>query len=130
MTTSEVCAVSFRRIFFVSLDKSVFLHPRCLMSKFAKILILVCRKISSAFYLTLHETFPNSNGYPLMQEFNPFYPQLLLHDGKHFCSILTDLSNLSFLFLQRFLLLSYENKTVSKNAEAAICKCFSKYLIL
>ena len=59
--------------------------------------MLVCRKIFSAFYPTLHESFSNSYGFALLQEFNPFYPHLVLYDRKHFCSILTDLSNLLFL---------------------------------
>ena len=88
------------------------LHQKCLMSKFSEILILVCRKIFSAFYPILHETFSNSYGFPLMQEFNPFYPHLVLYDRKHFCSILTDLSNLLFLFHQKFPLLSYDLKNV------------------
>ena len=45
-----------------------------------------------------------------MQEFNPFYPHLVLYDRKHFCSILTNLSNLLFLFYQKFPLLSYDVK--------------------
>ena len=102
----------FLESFFVSLDKSVLLHCRCLMSKFSEILILVCRKIFSAFYPILHETFSNSYGFPLMQEFNPFYPHLVLYDRKHFCSILTDLSDLSFLFYQKFHLLINDLKNV------------------
>ena len=102
----------FLESFFVSLDKSVLLHRRCLMSKFSEMLILVCRKIFSAFYPILHETFSNSYGFPLMQEFNPFYPHLVLYDRKHFCSILTDLSNLLYLFHQKFPLLSYDLKNV------------------
>ena len=47
-----------------------------------------------------------------MQKFHPFYLQLLLYDRKHFCSVLTDLSNLSFLFHQKFPLLSYDLKNV------------------
>ena len=95
---SEIRRVSFLRIFFVSLDKSALLHHRCLMSKFTEMLMLVCRKIFSAFYPTLHESFSNSYGFALLQEFNIFYPHLVLYDRKHFCSILTDLSNLLFLF--------------------------------
>ena len=68
------------------------------MSKFTEMLMLVCRKICSAFYPTLHESFSNSYGLALLQEFNIFYPHLVLYDRKHFCSILTDLSNLLFLF--------------------------------
>ena len=67
----------------------------------------MCRKIFSAFYLILHETFCNSYGFPFMQKFNPYCPQRLLYD-KHFCSILTGLSNLSCLFHQKFPLLSYD----------------------
>ena len=88
----------FLESFFVSLDKSVLLHCRCLMLKFSEILMLVCRKILSAFYPILHETFSNSYGFPVMQEFSPFYPYPVLYDRKHFCSILTDLSKLWFLF--------------------------------
>ena len=40
------------------------LHRRYLMSKFSEMLILVNRKIYSAFYPILHETFPNSYGFP------------------------------------------------------------------
>ena len=87
----------FLESFFVSLDKSALLHHRCLMSKFTEMLMLVCRKIFSAFYPTLHESFSNSYGFTLLQEFI-FYPHLVLYDRKHFCSILTDLSNLLFLF--------------------------------
>ena len=97
---------------FDSLDKSVLLHRRYLMSKFSEILILVCRKIFSAFYPILHETFSNSYGFPLKEESNPFYPCPLLYDMKHFCSILTDLSKFSFLFLQKFHLLSYDLKNI------------------
>ena len=61
-----------------------------------------------------------------MQEFNPFYPHLVLYNRKHFCLTLTDLSNLSFLFHQKFPLLSYDPKnvlkTISKKAEAAVRK--------
>ena len=73
LTASEICTVSF----FVSLDKFVLLHRRCLMSNFSEILILVCRLLS-AFYLIWHETFSNCYGFPLMQEFNPFYTHLVL----------------------------------------------------
>ena len=97
---------------FVSVGKSVLLHRRCLMSKFSEMLILVGRKRFSAFNLILPETFSNSYDFPLMQEFNPFYPHLVLYDRKHFCSILTDLSNLLFLFHQKFPLVSYDVKNV------------------
>ena len=94
----------------VSLDKSVLLHRRCLMSKFSEMLVLVCRKIFSAFYRILHETLSNGYDFPLMQELNPFYPHLVLYNRMHFCSILTDLSNLLFLFHQKFPLVSYDVK--------------------
>ena len=68
------------------------------MLKFTEMLMLVSRKIFSAFYPTLHESFSNSYGFALLQEFNIFYPHLLLYGSKHFCSVLIDLSNLLFLF--------------------------------
>ena len=46
----------------------------------------------------LHESFARSYGFALLQEFNIFCPHLILYDRKHFCSILTDLSNRLFLF--------------------------------
>ena len=71
--------------------------------------------------------FFNSYGFPLMQEYNPFYPHLVLYDRKHFCSILTDLSNLFFVSSKvPFAKLWCEEcfyKLVSKNAEAAVRKC-------
>ena len=60
----------------------------------------------------LHEWFSNTYGFVLLQEFNPFYPHLVLCDRKHFCSVLTDLSNLLFLFHQKFLLLCSDVKNV------------------
>ena len=66
MTATEIRRVSLLRIFFISLDKSVLLHRRCLMSKFPEILILVCKKIFSVFYPILHETFSNSCGFALI----------------------------------------------------------------
>ena len=96
---------------FVSLDKSVLLNCRCLMSKFSEMLILVCRKMFS-FYRILHETFSSSYGLCLMEEFNPLYLHPVLYDRKHFCSILTDLSKLSFLFHQKFPLLGYGVKNI------------------
>ena len=52
----------------------------------------------------------SSYGFPFIQEFNPFFPHLVLHDRKHFGPILTNLSNLSFLFHQESPLLSYNLK--------------------
>ena len=96
MAATEIRRVSLLRIFlFVSLDKHVLLHRRCLMSKFFEILILVCRKIISAFYPILHETFPDSCGFALIEDPKLFSPHLVLYYRKHFCSILTNLSNLS-----------------------------------
>ena len=89
-TASEIRTVSFLRIFFISFDKSALLHQRCLMSKFTAMLMLLCRKIFSDFYLILHESFSNSYGFTLLQEFIIFYPHLVLYDRKHFCLILTD----------------------------------------
>ena len=89
-TASEICTVSFLRIFFISLGKSALLHQRCLMSKFSEMLMLLCRKTFSAFYLILHESFSNSYGFTLLQEFIIFYPHLVLYDRKHFRLILTD----------------------------------------
>ena len=97
-TASEIPTVSFLRIFFVSLNKSALLHHRCLMSKFTEMLMLVCKKIFSAFNPTLLEGFSNGYGFVLLQEFNIFCLHLVLFDIKHFCSVLTDLSNLLFLF--------------------------------
>ena len=114
---------------FVSLDKSVLLHHRCLMLKFSEMLILVCRKIFSAFYPILHETISNSYSFPHMPEFNPVYPHLVLYDRKHFCNL--DWFEQPFIFVLskvHFAKLWCEEcsyKTASKNAEAAICKCSS-----
>ena len=67
MAASETHRVSFlRSIFFVSLDKSVLLSCTCLMLTVSEISLLVCKKIFSAIYLVLHETFSNSCGFPLM----------------------------------------------------------------
>ena len=67
MTASITRRASFLSSFvFVSLDKSVLLRCRCLMSKFSEIALLVCRKIFSVFYLILHEAFSNSYDFPLM----------------------------------------------------------------
>ena len=83
----------------------------------------------SVFHPIFHEGFSNSYVFALLQEFNPFYPHLVLYDRKHVCSILTDLSNLLFWFHQKFAKLAYEKcsyKTVSKKAEADVRKCFSE----
>ena len=55
-TVPEICmyVFSISQSISVSLDKSVLLHCRWLVSKFPEISILVCRKIFSAFYLILH----------------------------------------------------------------------------
>ena len=50
------------------------------------------------FYSNLYENFPNSYGFALLLEPNPFCPHLVLYDRKHFSLILTDLSNCLFLF--------------------------------
>ena len=114
-TTTEICSASVLTIFLFFFDKYVLLCCRCLMSTFSKILILVCRKIFSAFYPILDGTFPNRCDFPLIWEFNLFSPHLVLYDKNDFCSILTNLSNLSlsklpFLFQQKFPLLSSDLK--------------------
>ena len=55
--TTEIRRVSFLRNFLFSLGKSALLHRRSLMLQFSEMLILVYRKIFSAFYPILHETF-------------------------------------------------------------------------
>ena len=54
------------------------------------------------------------------------YPDIVLYDGKRFCSILTDLSNLSFLFYENLKSEECSYKTVSKNSEVAVRKCSLK----
>ena len=54
------------------------------MSKFTEMLVLVWQKIFSAFQLILHESFSNSYGFALLQEFNPFYPHLSFMIGNIF----------------------------------------------
>ena len=76
----------FLESFCASLDKSVLLHRRYLMSKFTEMLILLFIRL----YMKIFSI--------AWQEFNPFYPHRVLCDRKHFCSILTDLSNHLFLF--------------------------------
>ena len=75
----------FLEYFFVSLDKSILLHRRCLMSKFSGILVMVCRKIFSAFS---NETF--SKLFPPYARVSLFSHHLAFYDRKHFYSILTD----------------------------------------
>ena len=111
------------------------LHCRCLMLKFTKILILVCRKNFSAFYPLLQETFSNSCGFHLIWELNLFLTYILLYDRTHFCSILTNLSNLShsrwlFLFHQKFPLLSSDLKMFLQNTfqNCSQNRCYYKFL--
>ena len=76
------------------------------MSKFSKILILVCRKIFSAF---LNETFSNSCGF---RQFSLFSPHLVFYERKHFRSILTEFEQ---LFTQQAIIegsLRYDLKNV------------------
>ena len=105
-TASDIRTIYFLRIFFCFFRIICFFHCRCFILKCSEILMLVCRKIFSAFCPILQETFSNSYSLPLLRKFNPFCPHLVLYNRKHFCSILTDLSNLSFLFHQKFPLLS------------------------
>ena len=66
-TATKICIISLlRTFFFISLDKSVLLHHRCLMLKFPEVLILLCRKIFSVFYPIFHETISNSCGFALI----------------------------------------------------------------
>ena len=94
----------FWESFCVSLDKSILFYRRWLMSRFSEI-------------------FFNSCGFP---QFSLFSRQLVFSDRKHFCSILTDLSNLSHIKWSSefpFARLWFENcscKTLSKNADAAV----------
>ena len=81
----------FLEYLFIYLGKSILLHRIGSMLKFSEILILVCRKIFFAFS---NETFSNSFGFLLMYKFSIFSPHLVFYDRQHFCSILTDLSNL------------------------------------
>ena len=74
------------------------------------------RKAFSAFYPILGETFSNSGGFHLISELNFFSPHLVLCNRKHFCSIFTNLNNLShsrwlFLFHGKFPLLSFDLKS-------------------
>ena len=64
-SSKEVLQIGVYTVFF-SLDNSVLLCCRCLTSKFSENLLRVCRKMFSAFYLILHETFTNTCGLPLM----------------------------------------------------------------
>ena len=122
---SEIPTVSlFLESVFVFLD-----FAPLQISKFSEMLILMCRKIFSAFYPILHETFSNSYSFRHMQEFNPLYPHLVLYDRKHICNL--DWSQ-PFIFISSkvpFAKSSCEEcsyKTGSKNAEAAFRKCYSE----
>ena len=96
-TASEIFTVSFLRIFFCFFWEIFFTTSQMFNVEIFWNFDTVCRKIFSAFYLILLETFSNSYGFPLMQEFNPVYPHLVLNDRNYFCSVLTDLSNLCFI---------------------------------
>ena len=123
----------FLESIFVSLDKSVLLHRRCLMSKFSEMLILVCRKIFSAFYLILHETFSSNYSFPHMQEFNPLYSHQVLYNRKHFCNL--GWFEQPFIFVSSKVLFAKlrceecSYKTIFKNAEAVVPKCPSEVLL-
>ena len=90
------------------------------------------KKILPAFYPILHETFSSSYGFPFIQEFNPFFPHLVLPDRKHFGPILTNLSNLSFLFHQESPLLSYnlKNFLTKQFPKMQTAKCFQMFFII
>ena len=73
-------------------------------------------------------TFPKAVVSILYKKFNLFSPHRVLYNRKHFCSILTNLSNLShnrwpFLFYQKFPLLSSDLKIV-------LTKHFPKFQLL
>ena len=103
-TTVKLVEYIFWESFCASLDKSILFYRRWLMSRFSEI-------------------FFNSCGFP---QFSLFSRQLVFSDRKHFCSILTDLSNLSHIKWSSelpFARLWFENcsyKTLSKNADAAV----------
>ena len=100
------------------------------MSKFSEMLILVCRKIFSALYTILHETFSNSYSFPHMQGFNSLHPHLVLYHRKHFCNL--DWFEQIFIFVSskvpsaKLWCKECSHKTVSKNVEAAVRKCSSE----
>ena len=103
--------------------KSALLHHRCLMPKFTEMLMLVCTKIFSAFYPTLHESVSNSYGFALLQEFNIFYLRLVLYDRKHFVQSWLIGATIYFCFIKENNgreACSYQ--TVSKNVETAVRK--------
>ena len=77
-TASEIRRVSFFRTFFVSLDKSILLHRRCLMSKFSGILVLACRKIFTAF-----SNEPFSKLFPPYVSVSLFSHHLVFYDMKY-----------------------------------------------
>ena len=113
MAATEIRRVSLLRIFlFVSLDKHVLLHRRCLMSKFSEILILVCRKIISAFYPILHETFPNSCGFALIEDPKLFSPHLVFIIGNIFVQSWLIWATFHTASHQKWLLLSSDLKNV------------------
>ena len=80
--------------------------------KISELLILMYRKIFSAFYLISHETFSI-----LYKKWNIFSPHLVLYDRKYFCSILTKFEQpftlqVNIFFHQKFPLLSSDLKNV------------------
>ena len=83
----------FFESFFVSLNKSVLLHRRCLMSIFTGILILLliwfCVKV---FPIAMVSLFCKNLILPI--------PHLVLYDRKHFCSILTVWAAFYFCFIK------------------------------
>ena len=77
-TASEIRRVSFFRTFFVSLDRSILFHRRCLMSKFSGILVLACRKIFTAF-----SNEPFSKLFPPYVRVSLFSHHLVFYDMKY-----------------------------------------------
>ena len=85
---TEIRRVSFLRIFF-SLGKSALLHCRCLMLKFLKFWYWCIEKYFLLFIRFCMKRFPS------YIRITSFLSSLVLSGRKHFCSILTNLSNLS-----------------------------------
>ena len=124
MTTTKIRGISLLRTFF-SLDKSVLLHRKCLMSKFRETLILLCRKIFSVFIRFFTKLFPIAVVFNLL--FKYLISSRSIYYRKHFYSILTNLSNFSHskpssqqvLWQSSDLMLKRFHKTLSNNV--AVC---------
>ena len=82
------------------MDKSVLLHRRYLMSKFPEVLILLCRNTFLFFVQFFTKLFPIAAVLLLYKNLIFFQriwsPHVALYFRKHFYSILTNLTNLSY----------------------------------